>query len=72
LWPLIVTEISSDQLETAFHHVKELIGSTQQPQPNPVEDKLQLALDAWTGGDNNLSEQHLLEAGQIARQYGYI
>ena len=72
LWPLIAVEISKGQLEDAINHVRVLIGPTQQPQPETVAAQLQLALDAWAEGNINLSEQHLLHASQIARQYGYV
>ncbi len=72
LWPLIAAEISNGQLEAAINHVQVLLGPAQQPQPETVAAQLQLALDTWAEGNIDLSEQHLLHASQIAREYGYV
>ena len=72
LWPLIAAEIANGQINAAVEHVRVLVGPTQQPQPEDVKTELDTALQQWEGGDTEAAGQHLLQASQIARKYGYV
>jgi hypothetical protein len=72
LWPLIAAETMNGQTSEAVEHVRVLLGPTQQPQPEDVNSELDAALQQWEGGDAEAAGQHLLQASQIARKYGYV
>lgn len=72
LWPLVFALLASGQLEQAMRYLKILMAPTQQPQPGSIETQLELAVDAWEGGDAEAAEQHLFNACENARQFGYV
>lgn len=49
-----------------------LLGPTQQPLPDSVRAELESALQVWEGGDADAAHEHLAQASQLARHYGYV
>jgi hypothetical protein len=71
-WPLIGVALVKAQTSTAINDVRLLFDPRQQPPPQPLDELLETAVQAWEAGEQAAAHELLLQTMPLAKQMGYL
>jgi hypothetical protein len=72
LWPLIAVAQAQNQEQKSFIYIRALLDSKQQLLPDKLNDELEHAIQAQSGGKPKIANFHLEQAQNLAREMGYL
>jgi tetratricopeptide (TPR) repeat protein len=71
-WPLVAIYLAQGRLPEAVEFTRKLVAPIAQPQPEPIAQHLQAAIQAWEANEPEEAVNEINQAAALAEPLGYI